>query len=89
MHQPVPAVGAWLRRVVVGYFNYHAVPFNGPSLNSFRTQVIRLWWRTLQRRSQRRRLTWERFSPLVRVWIPPARILHPYPSVRFAATHPR
>jgi RNA-directed DNA polymerase len=89
MHQPVPAVGAWLRRVVVGYFNYHAVPFNGPSLNSFRTQVIRLWCRTLQRRSQRRRLTWDRFSPVVRVWIPPARILHPYPSVRFAATHPR
>jgi hypothetical protein len=22
-------------------------------------------------------------------WIPPPRILHPYPDARFAATHPR
>jgi hypothetical protein len=24
MHEPVPVVGRWLRRVVQGYFNYHA-----------------------------------------------------------------
>jgi group II intron reverse transcriptase/maturase len=88
-HQPAAVVGQWLRRVVQGYFNYHAVPFNGPSLNCFRTAVIRAWFHGLRRRSQRGRVTWARFTPLVRVWIPPVRILHPYPSVRFAASHPR
>jgi RNA-directed DNA polymerase len=42
-HDPVPEVGAWLRRVVQGYFNYHAVPCNLSRLRSFRTQVIRHW----------------------------------------------
>ena len=28
MHQPIPEQGRWLRQVVRGYFNYHAVPTN-------------------------------------------------------------
>ena len=87
-HEPVPEVGQWLGRVVQGYFNYHAVPGNGRRLEQFRTQIIRLWLRTLRRRSQRGSLTWSRFGPLVRRWIPPALILHPYPYVRFAVRHP-
>jgi len=27
-HQPIPVQGKWLRQVVKGYFNYHAVPTN-------------------------------------------------------------
>ena len=88
-HDPLPTVGQWVRRVVQGYFNYHAVPCNGASLEGFRTQVIRLWFRTLRRRGQRSRLTWDRFTPIVRAWIPCVSILHPWPSVRFAANHPR
>lgn len=34
-----PEIGAWLRRVVQGYFDYHAVPYNLSRLRSFRTQV--------------------------------------------------
>lgn len=88
-HQPPAQVGRWLHRVVQGYFTYHAVPCNGSSLSRFRTQVIRQWRRTLRRRSQRSRLPWTRFARLVRAWIPSVRIRHPYPAVRFAATHPR
>ena len=88
-HEPVPTTGRWLRAVVQGYFNYHAVPGNMDSLNSFRTQVIWRWYRALRRRSQRRRLTWVRFLRLVDAWIPSARILHPHPNVRFDAMHPR
>ncbi len=88
-HEPVAEVGKWLKSVVQGYFNYHAVPGNMNSLNSFRAQVIWLWHRALQRRSQKRRMTWERFGPLVARWIPSAKILHPRPSVRFCAIHPR
>jgi hypothetical protein len=28
MHEPVASVGAWLQKVVVGYYQYHAVPGN-------------------------------------------------------------
>ena len=88
-HVPVVEVGAWLRSVVQGYFNYHAVPGNMDSLNSFRAQVIWRWYRALRRRSQRDRMTWERFWPLVDRWIPSAKILHPHPNLRFDARHPR
>jgi group II intron reverse transcriptase/maturase len=88
-HVPVPELGQWLRSVVQGWFNYHAVPGNMDRLNAFRSQVLRLWFRALRRRSQRRPLTWARFLRLVRRWLPSARILHPHPHVRFDATHPR
>lgn len=90
LHQPVVEVGRWLHSVVQGWFNYHAVPGNSPCLDRFRTQVGHLWLAALRRRSQRGRIwTWERVSRLIRCWLPPARILHPYPNVRFSVMHPR
>ena len=88
-HAPVVDVGRWLRSVVQGYFNYHAVPGNMDSLNSFRAQVIWRWYRALRRRSQRSPMSWDRFWRLVDCWIPSAKILHPHPNVRFDAMHPR
>ena len=89
MHDAVPTTGKWLRSVVQGYFNYHAVPGNGKRLQAFRDAAIRYWRQMLGRRSQRGRITWERMDRLVRRWIPSVRISHPYPSVRFGAIHPR
>jgi group II intron reverse transcriptase/maturase len=88
-HWPIPQQGAWLRSVVQGYYNYHAVPGNIAALEAFRTQALRSWRHALRRRSQRSRLDWKRFGPLVDRWIPRPKILHPYPSVRFYAKHPR
>jgi group II intron reverse transcriptase/maturase len=88
-HLPVPSIGRWLRSVVQGYFNYHAVPDNGSTLRLFRTQVCRHWRAALRRRGQRHRMNWARFNVLADRWIPYGRILHPYPSVRFAAKYPR
>jgi group II intron reverse transcriptase/maturase len=88
-HAPLREVGAWLRRVVQGYFNYHAIPGNFAALNAFRQQVVRCWLSALRRRSQRHRMPWERFKRLIACWIPCARILHPYPDARFYAMHPR
>jgi group II intron reverse transcriptase/maturase len=86
-HESVPEMGRWLRRVVQGYFNYHAVPCNGSSIERFRKEVGKLWLRALRRRSQRgRRLTWTRLAPIVDFWLPRPRILHPWPDVRFDAT---
>jgi RNA-directed DNA polymerase len=89
MHQPIPEQGKWLRQVVRGYFNYHAVPTNAPALAVFRHHVTDLWRRTLRRRSQKDRMTWERMTQLVSDWLPEPIILHPWPSDRFAVTHPR
>ena len=89
MHQPIPAQGKWLGRVVRGYFNYYAVPTNARALDVFRHHVTDLWRRTLRRRSQKDRLTWARMTQLAEDWLPKPIILHPWPSDRFAVTHPR
>ena len=85
MHWPVPEQGSWLQPVVRGYFAYHAVPGNWKALGTFRTQCTRLWYRTLRRRSQKSRLTWDRMTQIADAWLPPARILHPWPEQRLAA----
>ena len=90
MHDPPAQVGAWLSQVYRGWCCYHAVPGNSRRLQQFRTALQRIWCRALRRRTQRgRRLTWERFGPMSRRWLPTPRILHPYPSVRFDRLHPR
>jgi group II intron reverse transcriptase/maturase len=89
MHQPIPVQGQWLKQVVTGYFNYHSVPTNGPTLAAFRYVVIGLWRRTLLRRSQKDGTTWKRITRLADEWLPKPRILHPWPQARFAVTHPR
>jgi group II intron reverse transcriptase/maturase len=89
MHRTIGEQGRWLGQVVAGYFQYFAVPTNTRALGAFRYLVIDLWRRTLRRRSQRDRMTWPRMKPLVRDFIPELAILHPWPSDRFAAKHPR
>ncbi|HVC77583.1 MAG TPA: group II intron reverse transcriptase/maturase [Candidatus Micrarchaeaceae archaeon] len=84
-HLPVPEQGRWLRSVVRGHFAYYAVPGNGRALSNFQYQVGRHWYRALLRRSQRHRLNWNRMHRLIERWLPPARILHPSPQVRFDA----
>jgi RNA-directed DNA polymerase len=89
MHDTIPQQGLWLRQVVRGYFNYHAVPTNISSLSAFRSHVVELWRRTLKRRSQKDHTTWARMSRLAMAFLPVPRILHPWPDARFAVTHPR
>ena len=89
MHQPIPEQGKWLRQVVQGHFNYFAVPTNHRALTTFRFHVIDLWRRSLKRRSQTDGTTWERIARWAEDWLPKPRVLHPWPRIRFAATHPR
>jgi len=89
MHQPIPEQGQWLKQVVTGYFNYHAVPTNSRALATFRFLVTDLWRHTLRRRSQKDMTNWERITRLADGWLPKPRILHPWPDARFAVTHPR
>ena len=89
MHEPIPEQGAWLKQVVRGFFAYHAVPTNGSALRAFYYYVKRIWLRTLRRRSQKDRFSWQRMHGLAADWLPQPRILHPYPDKRFAVMHPR
>jgi len=89
MHHAIPEQGRWLRAVVTGFFAYHAVPTNARALGAFRHYVSDLWRRTLRRRSQKDHMTWQRMTKLADAWLPPPRILHPWPDQRFAVTHPR
>lgn len=88
-HDPVREVGAWLRTVTVGYFQYHAIPGNWAALNTFRAEIARYWIKCLRGRGQKRRMNWKTFQPLIDHWIPLPTLKHPYPSQRFDAKHPR
>lgn len=84
-HLPIPEQGRWLTSVVRGHQAYYAVPGNIDAVAAFRDQARRHWYRALRRRSQRTRLNWSRMDHLVARWLPPARILHPFPEARFDA----
>ena len=88
-HEPTDEVGRWLQRVVTGWFNYHAVPYNRDALEAFRFHILEGWRRALRRRGQRDRTTWARITALAQRWLPQPRILHPWPFKRFAVIHPR
>lgn len=87
-NRPVPETGLWLRQVLQGYYQYFAVPNNLNSMNQFHFQLSRIWFKALRRRSQKaaKRMNWDAFNRLAREWLPTPRVVHPWPSVRFAAT---
>jgi len=82
-HHSIPEQGQWLGSVVRGHLAYYAVPGNTDAVAAFRTQVTRQWFKALRRRSQRTRLNWTRMSRLAKRWLPPARVMHPFPDARF------
>ncbi len=86
-HDSVGETGRWLRSVVQGWLNYHAVPNNMRRLKQFVAEISKLWLRQLQRRSQRGRARWNwtRMHRLVLLYLPRPRILQPYPGDRFRA----
>ena len=88
-HEPIAETGGWLRSVVQGYLNYHAIPGNSVAIKAFRREVSRMWLHALRRRSQRHRLPWEHFRSIIDRYLPLPRILHPHPSVRFDAKYSR
>ena len=57
-------------------------------MSQFHYRNSRLWFKALRRRSQKaaKRMNWELFYRLEREWLPRLRVVHPWPSVRFAAT---
>ncbi len=64
-HQPVKAQHAALSQRVRGHFNYFGVSGNFRSLLRLVEATKRAWYKWLCRRSQRTRLTWERFGDVL------------------------
>ncbi len=87
MHHGLGETGRWLRKVVQGWLNYHAVPNNNRRIGRFVDEVTRHWHRVIRRRSQRgkSRWTWARMQRLGRKHLPRPHIIHPYPEQRFRA----
>ena len=83
-HRPLGETARWLRSVVQGWLNYHAVPSNSNRIGRFVDEIARLWLHVIRRRSQRGRgWTWERMHRLMRKHLPCPRITHPYPRNDF------
>lgn len=82
LHWSIPDLGRWLKSVINGHCRYYGVPWNGKSLTRFRSEIIRMWCRSLRRRSQKHRITWERMNRIAKKWLPNPFICHPYPLKR-------
>jgi group II intron reverse transcriptase/maturase len=87
MHRPLGETARWLRRVVRGWLNYHALPSNSHRIGRFVDEIARLWLGVIRRRSQRgrNRWTWARMQRFAKRHLPRPRIVHPYPDQRFHA----
>lgn len=49
------------KRSLVGYFNYYCITDNTPSVNKFKEKIQYLLFKWLNRRSQRKSFTWDKF----------------------------
>ena len=84
------ASGEWLQKVVLGYYQYHAVPGNLDHLRVFMHRAYEGCGGLSSSRSQQGPgALGLGFNPDPDRWIPVPRVLHPYPTQRFDATHPR
>jgi hypothetical protein len=81
-HLPIPEQGLWLGAVFQGHLDYYAVPSKIEAIKAFRDQVTRYWYQALRRPSQRHRLDWKRMHDVAQRWLPPAKIVHPWPGPR-------
>ena len=76
-HVPVAQQGEWLGRVVLWYFNYHAIPGNLDAPERFRGEVVCGWLHALRRRRERHHMTRACFGKFVDIWLPQPKILPP------------
>lgn len=67
-HEPVKVQHAALVQRVNGHINYFGVNGNRRSLAKLIREAERAWFKWLRRRSQKTRLTWERFAQMLSVF---------------------
>jgi len=82
-----PMSGAWLRKVVLGYYQYTLFRKHD-SVAHLQTSRVQVWQSVLVRRSQRAKMRWNVLHRRPEPVDFSTRVLHPYPDARFYATHP-
>jgi group II intron reverse transcriptase/maturase len=76
-HRPLGEQQRALTQKLRGHYAYYGITGNYKYLNSFLWEVQTAWRRWLERRSRGHRITWERFSELLRRYpLPAARVVH-------------
>jgi RNA-directed DNA polymerase len=76
-HRPVGEQHAELAQKLRGHYEYYGITGNSYSLSRCLSEVKRRWWYWLNRRSDRRGWTWERFTRYVRANpLPPPIAVH-------------
>ncbi len=79
MHLPVAIQHRWLMAVLRGHYGYYGLPANSRAMAAFYFQVLKLWYRSLRKRSQRHPLSWYGFNLLLKRFpLPQPRITHPW-----------
>ena len=76
-HLPLPEQHRHLSLKLMGHYQYYGIPGNGQGLNRFYQVVRRTWFKWLNRRSDRRDLTWERYVLILqRFPLPLPKLVH-------------
>jgi group II intron reverse transcriptase/maturase len=76
-HRPVAWQRAQLARKLQGYYNYYGITGNYRALSCFLEEVQIIWRKWLDRRSQRRRMSYETFNRVIsRYPLPRPKIVH-------------
>jgi group II intron reverse transcriptase/maturase len=68
-----------LCRILQGYYNYYGFAGNYATLNKFAFAIERMWFKWLNRRSQRKSFNWEEFQEVLK--------RHPLPKPRIVKTY--
>ena len=62
---------------VKGHYQYYGITGNSRRLNAFRDGAQKLWWKWLNRRSQRSNMSWQNFDLLKKAYrLPFAVVVH-------------
>jgi group II intron reverse transcriptase/maturase len=76
-HLPIGKQHETLKRKIQGHYNYFGVTGNYKPMAKLQYFATKLWFKWLNRRSQRKSLSWERFKGLLeRFPLPAPRIVH-------------
>jgi RNA-directed DNA polymerase len=71
-----------LKQKLRGHFGYYGIIGNLGALTRFHLEVVRVWRKWLDRRSQRARMNWDRMNKLLKRYpLPRARIVRPHPTL--------
>lgn len=81
MHDELSSQQEGLAKKLQGHYEYYGIPGNSEAIRRFSWEVVAVWRKWLDRRSQNAKMIWERMHRLLKNYpLPPPRIAHPLPA---------